>query len=376
MLVYVEIEGLNLEKLLRAAAEAGIPLRDVRRVGARTMRARVSAMHLKALRLLCERYGWVVREREAGLLVGAGRFLLRRCMLAVGAALCVLTVYAASHLLLAVETLHAGAYAAAVREELAAAGAVPGRPKSMISTDALRGRLEYALPGLSFVGVRFAGSTLIVDCREAREGEQAAVPGQGMDIVAGEAGIVTRIWASSGTPQVRPGQAVRAGQVLISGQARTGGGATRPVRAEGQVTARVFARGDARVSLWETRTVETGETRRRVTLFAPWGERVVREAEPFDTQDVSARIEPIVGLYLPAYRRIETFAATQVFRSRRKESDARSMAQGAAEEIAKKQCPTGTEPLDKWTEYSMIDNEFVYATVVIEYERDIARRSP
>ena len=232
MLICVEIEGLNLEKLLRAAAEAGIPLRDVRRAHARTMRARVSAAHMAALLSLCERYGWVVRERKAGPLVRAGRFMLRRYMLAVGAALCVLAVYAASQLLLSVEIENAGAYIAAVRQELEAAGAVPGRPKRMISTDALRGRLEYALPGLSFVGVRFSGSTLIVDCREAREGEQAAVPGRGMDIVAGEAGIVTRIWASSGTPQVRPGQAVRAGQVLIRGEAPTGGGATRPVRAE------------------------------------------------------------------------------------------------------------------------------------------------
>lgn len=374
MRVCVEIEGLNLEKLLRAAAEEGIPLRDVRRVGARTMRSRVSVRDMAALRALCERYGWVIAERGAGPLVRAGRFIRRRCMLAVGAALCAAAVYASSQLVLLVEIENAGAYVAAVRQELRAAGAVPGRPKAALSTDALRSRLEYALPGLAFVGVRFSGSALIVDCRASREGEETAVPGRGMDIVAAEAGIVTRIWASSGTPQVQPGQAVYAGQVLIRGQERAGGEAVSLVRAEGQVTARVFARGDARVSLWETRTVETGETRRRVTLVTPWGGRVVRDAEPFESQDESARIEPVVGLYLPVYRRIETFAATQVFRSPRKESDARSMAQGAAEEIAKKQCPAGTQPLDKWTEYSMIDNEFVYATVVIEYERDIASR--
>lgn len=374
MRIGVEIEGLNLEKLLRAAAQEGVPLRDVRRTGERSMRASVSVRHGAALRAICARYGWEIREREAGSAVRAGRFLGRRRMLAAGAALCVAAVYALSQLVLRVEIENAGAYVAAVRQVLREEGAVPGRPKSSLSTDALRGRLEYALPGLAFAGVRFSGSALIVDCRAAREGEQTEVPGQGLDIVAGEAGIVTRVWASAGTPQVRPGQAVYAGQVIIRGEEHTAGGNVRPVRAQGEVTARVFARGDARVSLWEARTVETGEVRRRVTLVAPWGERVVRDAQPFDSQDQSARIEPVVGLYLPVYRRIETFAATEVFRSPRKETDARSMAQGAAEEIAKKQCPPGTQPLDKWTEYSMIDNEFVYATVVIEYERDIASR--
>lgn len=374
MRVWVEIEGLNLEKLLCAAAQAGISLRDARRVGERTMRARLGVRKLSALRALCERYGWALCERGADPLVCAGRFALRRSMLLAGAALCVAGVWASSHLLLAVEIENAGAHVAAVRQELREAGAVPGRPKRMISPSALRARLEYTLPGLAFAGVRFAGSVLVVDCRPAREGEETAIPGQGEDIVAGEAGIVTKIWASAGTPQVEPGQAVRAGQVLILGQERTGGGQTRSVRAEGQVKARVFARGDARVSLWQTRTVETGETRRRVTLMAPWGERVVCDAQPFETQDVSARIEPVVGLYLPVYRRIETYAATQVFRAPRKESDARSMAQGAAEGIAKKQCPAGTQLLDKWVEYRNPDDGYIYATVILEYEKSIATR--
>lgn len=372
----MEIGGLNLEKLMRAAAQDGLVLRDVRRDGDRGVRVRVSLRQRKALDGLCRRYGWELRELRAGPLLRAGRFLVRRRMLAAAALLCPLLVYASSQMLLRVCVEGAGENAAAIREELRGAGAVPFRLKRRLSTDALRARLEYALPGLVFAGVRFEGSTLLVDCRHAREGESLEVPGEGLDLIASEPGIVTRLWVQSGTPLVEEGQAVRAGQVLVRGEERTRAGGVYAVRAQGQVMARVWARGDARVRLWEERTVETGQTRSRVTLCTPWQTRVVKEAEPFASQDASVRMEPLVGLYLPVYRKIETYAETVVFHSPRDREEAISRAQGAAEEIAKNRCPAGAETLDKWAKYSMIDNEFVYATVVIEYERDIASRMP
>ena len=375
MSVTLEIEGLNLEKLLRAAAQEGVVLRDVRRSGERTLRVRVGLSQRRALEALCERFGWSVREVRAGLVLRIARFAARRKTLVTAALLGIALAAASSRLLLRVEILGAGENEAAVRTELQDAGVRPGRLRRALSTDSLRARLEYALPGLSFAGVRFEGSTLVVDCQRARIGEELAIPGEGLDLIASQAGIVTRVWASSGTPAVQAGQAVAAGQVLVRGEERTAGGEVRAVRAEGQVYARVWAQGEARASLWHTRTVETGRLRRRVTVVAPWGERVVQEAERFDSQDEEIRVQPIVGLFLPAYRRVQTYAETVTLRERRTEDEAAALALGAAEEIAKKRCPSGSETLDKWANYSMIDDEFIYATVVIEIEAEIAQRA-
>ena len=94
----------------------------------------------------------------------------------------------------------------------------------------------------------------------------------------------------------------------------------------------------------------------------------------FDRQDVSVELQPIVGLYLPVWRRVETLARTVSVPRSRTVSDARSQAQGAAEKIAKLNCPSGVEILDKWVDYSMIDDEFVYATVVLVFEAPIGAR--
>jgi len=53
MYVVVEIEGLNLERLLRIAAQEGLILRAVRRTGGRKLCVRVAAADVSALKALC-----------------------------------------------------------------------------------------------------------------------------------------------------------------------------------------------------------------------------------------------------------------------------------------------------------------------------------
>lgn len=373
MRLEVEISGLNLERLLRAAAAQGLTLHGVRRLGERTVRASVPLWQAAALRALCERCGWEMRETRASRLVRAGRFLRRRSMLPVGVLLGAALLWLSSQTVLAVRVDGAGEHVAEVYRLLGARRVGPGTLKARVSLSELDDALALGVPGLSFAGARFDGSTLVVECERARMGERTDVPGEALDLVASEAGVVTRLWVQSGTPQVKPGQAVCKGQVLVRGEERTREG-IGPVRAQGRVTARVWAQGSARASLYEAHTVETGGVRTRVTLVSPWGERVVKDAQPFASQDASAVTQPLVGLFLPVARRVETFAQTVVSKIPRPEAEAAAQAKGAAEELAKKECPAGAEILDKWTEYSKINDEFVCASVILEYERDIAAR--
>ncbi len=370
----VIIEGLNLEKLLREAADSGVTLFRAERIDVRAMRVRVQAWQMCALLALCERLGWTAREERAGWIVRALRFARRRAVLFAGLLLAGAVVYLSSLMVLRVEVIGAGEHAAEVRRVLAQADVKPGRLKAKVSTDELREQLALCVPGLSFAGVRYAGSTMVVECHGAHAGEVLTIEGTAMDIVATQPGIVTRVSASSGTPQVAPGDTVRKGQVLIAGAERTQKGETKAVQAQGQVLARVWARGEARVRLQETHSVETGAQRRRVTIKSPWHSRIVQDAQPFVSQDVSVRTQPVVGLYLPLWREIETFAETVVTKSPRDRGDAYAWAQGAAEEIAKKQAPFHALILDKWVDYSIIDNEFLYAVVILEYEDAIAGR--
>ena len=273
MRLTVEIEGINLEKLLRAAQEAGIVLQDIVRSGQRTIRASVLPGERAALETLCEKSGWQTREIRADVFVRVVRFFKKRFMLPVSAILCMMLVYFSSQMILSVRIEHAQENVAQVRSFLKETGVRPGRMKAAFSLDDLRAKLAYSLPGLAFTSFRYAGSTLIVDCRPAALGEMLAIPGNALDIVAAKPGVITRISASSGTPVVVPGETVHKGQVLIKGEERTEKGGTCAVAAQGQVSARVYAQGQAGVRLNEVRTVETGQERTDFTLRTPWHAR-------------------------------------------------------------------------------------------------------
>lgn len=367
------VEGMNLERLLRMAMDAGILIHAAARKGTRRMHVRVYAHQAAQFASLCAQSGWTCTPIQAGMLVRFMRLLKARPMLVPAMTLCCALVYYSSQIILRIRVEGAVESGAQVRHVLQEENIRPGRFKRAIELQALRALLAHRLPGMAHASVYFAGSTLVVDCMPAIERENLQLAG-GRDIVAAQSGIVSKIWTGAGTPQVEPGQAVHRGQVLIAGYERGEKETKVPVQAQGAVTARVYVCGEAKASLQERRSVETGQTRTRITVRTPWTQRVVREAKPFSSQDESRRIQRVVGLYLPLWREIETYAQTQVFEERRAKSDAASIAQGAAEKIARKQCPPDALILDKIVNYSMIDNEFVYASVVLELEAPIAGR--
>ena len=58
----LELSGLNLERLLRAAGACGVRMKNVRRMDERTMRVVVPAAQKKRMAALCEKYGWQKRK--------------------------------------------------------------------------------------------------------------------------------------------------------------------------------------------------------------------------------------------------------------------------------------------------------------------------
>lgn len=370
----IEVSGLNLERLLNLAARDGILVRRVQRLDARRMQLRVMAWQRRSFFDLCARYGWEIRVVSVGWIIHLAAWMKNRPLFFAGAALYILMMTVSSNMIWQIRIEHADKSAGEIRRFLEKSRITAGRLKHTVSVSELRDQLLLYVPDLAYAAVGYEGSCLVVSCQSALEGETTVLSGSAGDLVASQDALVTGIVVKSGTPAVTVGQAVRKGDVLIRGEERGEKQSVYPVLAEGEVTARVWTRGEARVSRFMTRTVETGAHRRRVTVVSPWHRRLVADAEPFDTQDVSVEHQRIVGLYLPLFREIETYAEIVTIREERSTADTLSMAQGAAEQLAKNKCPSGVHILDKSVENSMIDNEYVYAAVVLAYEDSIAVR--
>jgi similar to stage IV sporulation protein len=165
-------------------------------------------------------------------------------------------------------------------EVLAAAerlGLRPGIRKGDLDLERIATELPVLLPRVAWAAVRLQGIKATVDVVERRLPEPGEEPFGPGDVVASKDGVVTRVLVLMGQPAVRPGQAVRAGQVLISGTfvpptapgAPGRGAAPLRVGAKGSVFALVWYDTYVEVPLHQLVVVPTGRVfvRRRLVAF-------------------------------------------------------------------------------------------------------------
>lgn len=152
-----------------------------------------------------------------------------------------------------------------ILEEAKVCGLYFGASRRELRSEQVKNHLLYAIPELRWAGVNTDGciATITVAERDGGEVEEEDVPG---DIVAVADGVITEVFPQSGTALVSPGQAVKEGQILISGMTDLGI-STRADRAEGEVYG--LTRRSVTVRLPEKTVVkrETGAVVRKFSLL-------------------------------------------------------------------------------------------------------------
>lgn len=108
-----------------------------------------------------------------------------------------------------------------------------GASRRSLRSERVKNHLLWAIPELRWAGVNTEGCTAVITValRDIGKAGEENLPG---DIAAVTDAVVTEVILQSGTALVKPGEAVREGQLLISGTADLGH-STRIDRAEGEV---------------------------------------------------------------------------------------------------------------------------------------------
>lgn len=142
-----------------------------------------------------------------------------------------------------------------IREAAEECGVYFGASRRELRSEQVKNHLLWAMPELRWAGVNTDGciATITVAVRDEGDAPEEVLPG---DIVAVTDGVVEQVFPKAGTAVVASGQAVKEGQLLISGMTDLGL-STRADRAEGEVYG--LTRRSVRVVLPE-KTVEKRET--------------------------------------------------------------------------------------------------------------------
>lgn len=111
-----------------------------------------------------------------------------------------------------------------------------GAERREVRSERVKNALLSAIPELEWVGINTAGCVATISVRERQNSEELQQPQGVSSIVAARDGVVQQVTVTGGTAACKPGQAVRTGQVLISGYTDCGL-SIRAERAKGEIYA-------------------------------------------------------------------------------------------------------------------------------------------
>lgn len=297
------VRGEHTERFINLAAARGVILWDVVRVDPETILARAPARSFRSLRHIARRARVRVNIRAKGGLPFLLQRLQRRWMLAGGAVAFFLLLCLLSSLIWTIDVTGTKQLdPEQVRREAASAGLYRGNLRFLVNGKEAADHLMREMPGIAFAEVNFRGTQASIKIYEK------VLPPASLrtaHVVAVKSGAIKEVLVLTGVPQVREGDTVRAGQVLISGIVApslppAAEGTPQPpapryeplyVEARGIVRARVWYRTYAEAPYEEMVEQKTGRAASIVCIRMPGREIIIKgpSAIPYSLYDLSEK---------------------------------------------------------------------------------------
>jgi similar to stage IV sporulation protein len=375
-LVSFRMEGLSLERLLNLASEQNIMLHDLKRSGLKAVEGICVESDYAKLSELAEKRGWKLTRLKHKRLSAVRNWIKKRLAVAVGLVLCLTLATVSMQFIWRIDILDAGPYESEVRLYLKEQDIHPGIWKRNVSLQELISGLEWRMPKVAWVQAYYRGAALVIRCVLGVPPPGVETEGGPGDVVAQRDGILVSLLPLAGTPVCKPGDMVRAGQVLITGWERGTGEEKIPVKARGIAMARGWVGAKVRIPLDEVHSESTGRAYVSQAVQTPYFQVGTLETPEFLQSDRTVEIWPIGGAWWPVYLRRETFEEVALTTVPRDEAEVKAEAGLAALRALSQKLGAGHEPVDKWVDYCMIEGRMLEATAIAEILADIALPKP
>lgn len=236
-MVEVRLTSADLTGALSVINQRGIEIFSCAQEGELTLRFTLRRREYQLLRKLVRKRGETLTLVRRDGLYWTLRRLMTRPVLILGLMLIlVLTIYLPGQIYFVEVDGNVTVPSASIIERANKCGIVFGADRREVRSEKMKNALLQALPELQWAGINTYGCRAVISVKE-RPAEETAIPkGQVSSIVATRDGVISLMTVQSGNGLCVPGQAVKAGQVLISGFTDCGI-CIRATRAQGEVYA-------------------------------------------------------------------------------------------------------------------------------------------
>lgn len=248
--VIINIEGTYLERLINHITNSGIEIWNLKRQGG-CIRLSVGVGGFYRLRTIAREYPCRIRILEKHGLTIALCHMGSRYVMAFGWIFAIGALLIASRFIWIIDIEGCSAVEEKnIQQVLAANGVSVGVRRGYLDTADIADAVMTSDERIAWAGVQLTGVVLQVSVKEATDGADIYTQGEPCSIFAAQSGVITSITALSGHPKVKAGDAVKAGEELISGSLGNG----------------IFT---------EARGTVTAEVLHRYTYYAPWEQELL-----------------------------------------------------------------------------------------------------
>ena len=190
-----------------------------------------------------------------------------------------------------------------IEKDIEESGLKVGMRKSKVNIEEIVNKIRLKRDDISWIGINLKGTNAIVKAVKAKEAPEIIDEKDYCNIVAKKAGTITQIIAQNGTAQVKVGDQVEAGQVLIQGTMEGKYTGIRYVHSLGEVKAIVQYTKSDRIPLKEEKNVETGnkETKYKINFNKIQINfyKTLSKFKIYDTIEENKKFKIFSNLYLP-----------------------------------------------------------------------------
>ena len=190
-----------------------------------------------------------------------------------------------------------------IMEDISTAGLKVGERKSEINTKEIINKVRLHRSDIAWMGIELKGTNAIVRVVKAEEKPEVIDEDEYCNIVSNKNGVITKINAQDGTANVKVGDTVSVGDVLINGWMEGKYTGIRYVHAKGEIEARVWYTMNKTIQYTTTEKQYTGniETNYGIKMnnFKINFPKGVSKFEFYDTIETENKIKLFSNFYLP-----------------------------------------------------------------------------
>ena len=288
--MFVKESGIYLENLKREKStiiKASVPVKEFKNVAkiAKESKCKIKIKGKKGLPFILNRY----RKRK----------IFAISLLLVLVSLVVLSGFIWNIEITGNETISSEEILNIVKDE----GLETGKLKRKIDFKKIVEKIRLNRSDISWVGIKISGTNAVIEIVEADKAPNVINKDDYCNIVANKDAMIVSANAQNGTLQVKEGDVVKQGSVLIAGWLEGKYTGVRYVHATGQVMAKVWYSKKEKVFLKQQIQVPTGATEEKYTLninnFKINFYKTLSKFENYDTINENKKLKLLSNFYLP-----------------------------------------------------------------------------